>query len=113
MKHYSPACPAADAINLLQEKWALHIIRILLDGPRGFNELSRAVGGCNTATLAQRLERLEAFGIIRKTVHSAMPPRTSYALTPRGLELKEVVLAIDRWAQKYLARRMARRSGTA
>jgi len=96
-------CPAYRAIDLLQEKWVLHIIRILLNGPRGFNELSRAIGGCNTATLAQRLDGLETLGIVKKTVHSVMPPKTSYALTPIGVELDGVVQAIDRWARKHLA----------
>ncbi|GEM_PF-391992 len=97
-----PPCPAARAINLLQEKWVLHIVRTLLDGPRGFNDLSRAVGGCNTTTLADRLEELESLGIVRRTVHSLMPPRTSYELTARGVELDEVVQAIDRWARRHL-----------
>jgi DNA-binding HxlR family transcriptional regulator len=96
-------CPAYNAINLLQEKWVLHIVRILLDGPRGFNELARAIGGCNTATLAQRLDRLEALRIVTKTVCSVMPPKTSYALTSVGIELDSVVQAIDRWARKHLA----------
>jgi DNA-binding HxlR family transcriptional regulator len=97
-----PLCPAARAINLLQEKWVLHIVRTLLDGPRGFNDLSRAVGGCNTTTLADRLEELESLGIVRRTVHSLMPPRTSYELTARGIELDEIVQAIDRWARRHL-----------
>jgi len=96
-------CPAYNAINLLQEKWVLHIVRSLLEGPRGFNELSRAIGGCNTATLAQRLDRLETLRIIKKTVCSVMPPKTSYELTPVGVELESVVQAIDRWARKHLA----------
>ncbi len=95
-------CPAVRAINLLQEKWVLHIVRTLLDGPRGFNDLSRAVGGCNTTTLADRLEDLESLGIVRRTVHSLMPPRTSYELTARGVELDQVVQAIDRWARRHL-----------
>ena len=37
------------ALNLLQEKWTLHIIRALLEGPKGFNELSQAIGGLNLA----------------------------------------------------------------
>ncbi len=95
-------CPVYEAINVLQEKWTLHIIRNLLDGPRGFNELSRAVGGCNPATLAQRVERLEHMGIVSKTIHSTMPPRTSYALTESGQALQEVVGAIDHWGRSFL-----------
>ena len=40
-------CPVYEAINLLQEKWTLHIVRSLLEGPKGFNELGRDIGGCN------------------------------------------------------------------
>jgi len=32
-----------------------------------------------------------------------MPPKTSYALTPIGVELDGVVQAIDRWARTHLA----------
>jgi DNA-binding HxlR family transcriptional regulator len=96
------ACPVVESIDLLQEKWMLHIIRALLDGPRGFNELARAVGGVNTTTLAARLERLEREGIVTKTIESTMPPRTRYRLTPGGVELQDVIEAIDRWARTYL-----------
>jgi DNA-binding HxlR family transcriptional regulator len=96
-------CPAEVAIDLLQEKWVLHIIRGLLDGPRRFNDLSRTVGGCNPATLAQRLDRLEELGIVKRTVHSVMPPHTTYELTQAGLALREVIGAIDHWARQYLS----------
>lgn len=95
-------CPVYEAINVLQEKWTLHIIRALLAGPRGFNDLSRTVGGCNPATLAQRLEHLEELGVVAKTVHSTMPPRTSYALTQAGMALQEVIDSVDRWGRLFL-----------
>jgi DNA-binding HxlR family transcriptional regulator len=95
-------CPVHAAIQILQEKWVLHIIRALLEGPRGFNELSRLVGGCNPATLTQRLCRLEDLGLLSKTVHSYMPPRTTYNLTPAGVSLQGVVDAIARWGTEHL-----------
>jgi DNA-binding HxlR family transcriptional regulator len=95
-------CPVSDSIELLQEKWVLHIIRALLEGPRGFNELGRAVGGVNTTTLAARLERLEREGIVTKTIESTMPPRTRYRLSPGGVALQDVIEAIDRWARTHL-----------
>jgi DNA-binding HxlR family transcriptional regulator len=95
-------CPVHEAIQILQEKWTLHIVRALLSGPLGFNELGRAVGGCNPATLKARLDRLEGLGLVEKTVHSQMPPRTSYTLTAGGVDLSQVVGAIDRWARSHL-----------
>ena len=80
----------------------LHIIRSLLGSDKGFNELSRSVGGCNPATLAQRLDHLEKLGLISKTVTSVMPPRTHYALNASGRELQGVIDEIDRWARANL-----------
>ena len=94
-------CPVYYSIELLQEKWTLHIIRALLGGPLGFNELGRTVGA-NPSTLAQRLERLEAVGIVERTVHSVMPPRTSYALSCAGKELQGVIDALSGWATAHL-----------
>jgi DNA-binding HxlR family transcriptional regulator len=97
-------CPVHEAIAVLQGKWTLHIVEALLDGPRGFNDLARAIGGCNPATLAERLETLAALGVLTKTVESTMPPRTSYALTRSGAALQEVVTAIERWGARHLPR---------
>lgn len=95
-------CPVYASIEVLQEKWSLHIIRRLLEEESaGFNELRRLVG-CNPATLTERLDRLEELGIIAKTVHSIMPPKTSYALTTAGLELREVIDAIAQWGRAHL-----------
>ena len=97
-------CPVYRAIGVLQEKWVLHIIRSLLDGEKGFNELARAVGGCNSATLTQRLEHLEALGIISKRTedtHGKLA-RSVYALTPVGRELQSVIDAIDTWGRAHL-----------
>jgi len=94
-------CPVYASIELLQEKWTLHIIRALLEGPEGFNELGRTVGA-NPSTLVQRLDRLEQVGIVERTVHSVMPPRTSYGLTPAGIALQDVIDAVDRWGTTHL-----------
>ncbi len=51
---------------MLQEKWVLHIVNALLDGPKGFNAIGREVGGCNPTTLTQRLGRLELLGLVVK-----------------------------------------------
>jgi len=113
VKHDEMICPAYTAIEILQEKWVLHIIRALLEGPRGFNELSRAVGGCNPTTLTERLARLEALGIVKKTVLSVMPPRSSYELSEAGRALHTVVDAIHAWAVQHLPEQPASDSAQA
>jgi DNA-binding HxlR family transcriptional regulator len=102
--HDEGLCPVYDSIQLLQEKWVLHIVRALLEGPHGFNDLGRAVGGVNTTTLSSRLEHLEELGLVDKTVESTMPPRTRYELTDAGRALQVVIDAIDAWARAHMPR---------
>lgn len=86
---------------LLQEKWVLMIVHSLLAGPTGFSELMRR-GNINTTTLTQRLNLLEHAGLLVKTIHSTMPPRTSYELTDAGRALKPILEAITQWSERYL-----------
>jgi DNA-binding HxlR family transcriptional regulator len=90
------------AVHLLQEKWMLLIVHRLLAGPVGFNALCREADGVNATTMAQRLSQLEAAGLAVKTVHSTMPPRTSYELTAAGRELQPVLDAIEAWGRNHL-----------
>ena len=57
-----------------------------------------ALAGVITA----RLDRLEELGLLRRTVHSYMPPRTSYELAPAGVALHQVIDAIDAWGREHL-----------
>ena len=91
----------AAAFGLLQEKWALSIIYVLLRGPNGFNDVGRGAGSVNSATLVQRLSRLEQAGLVRKTVRSPMPPRTIYELTKSGRALEPVIDALARWSERH------------
>jgi len=97
-----PECPVARAIAVLQEKWVLHIVHTLLDGPRGFNELGREVGGCNPTTLAQRLARLEELGLVARTDRPVGSSRSGYALTASGEALSDVIEAIQTWSLHHL-----------
>lgn len=89
------------AFAVLQEKWALPIVYVLMQGPEGFNEIGRAAGSVNPATLTQRLARMEQVGLVRKTVQSVMPPRTLYELTEAGRALKPVLKAFEVWSERH------------
>lgn len=102
MNKHLLSCPAYDAIQVLQEKWVLHIVRALLQGPRGFNELGREIGGCNPTTLTQRLVLLENMQLVHKNVQSRLPPRCTYELTEAGRALDSIIVAIDEWARQHM-----------
>jgi DNA-binding HxlR family transcriptional regulator len=111
LRRGAPDCPACQGIQVLQEKWVLHIVHTLLDGPKGFNAIGREVGGCNPTTLTQRLARLESLGLIAK-IDAGEPHangtgngngrRACYALTESGRRLEDVIVAIRRWAEGNL-----------
>jgi DNA-binding HxlR family transcriptional regulator len=94
-------CPAVQGIEVLQEKWVLHIVHALLTGPKGFNAIGREVGGCNPTTLTQRLTRLETLGLIVKAEGDGTC-RACYRLTEAGAQLEGVIGAIHRWADAHL-----------
>lgn len=99
------SCESADltrGVQLLQEKWLMLVVHRLLHGPIGFNELNRKTGCVNATTMTQRLLVLEQAGLVVKTVHSTMPPRTSYELTEAGRALKPVLDEIEAWSKRYL-----------
>ena len=99
-----PFCPVYDAIAVLQGRWTLQIVHALMAGPLGFNDLARAVGGCNPSTLVQRLDTLVRLDVVARRVEASSPPRTLYSLTPAGAALQPVVIAIEQWGRRHLRR---------
>ncbi len=102
-------CPVAATMNILNQKWTLHIIRELLNGKRRFNELSHCLGGVNSRTLRDRLKVLEQEEIVSRTVLSAIPPWVEYELTDKGRALNRVIESIAEWGMEWMpaARRCA------
>lgn len=94
-------CPANAVLNLLNERWTLHIVRALLDGKARFNEIARTIG-VNPATLRERLRALEAEGVVTRRVLSVMPPHVEYALTPKGQALNGIFEALADWGRTWM-----------
>lgn len=96
-------CPVRATMDLLGQKWTLHIVRELVAGRRRFNQLAHALGGVNARTLSKRLHLLETSGLISRSVRSAIPPWVEYELTEKGRTLYEVIDAIARWGRRWMA----------
>lgn len=97
-------CAATTALNVLGQKWVLRIIRALGERKQRFCELQDALGGANSATLSQRLKLLEDEGLIDRRIISSVPPWVEYSLTVKGGDLREAIVGIDRWAERWVAR---------
>lgn len=97
-RRYDDACAAAHGMDLIGERWSMPLIRELLLGPRRFSDLKSSLNGISANVLTQRLEGLEAAGVLTRT---RLPPPASvqvYELTPWGYEAAPIFQALGRWA---------------
>jgi DNA-binding HxlR family transcriptional regulator len=88
--------PINDLLELLGRRWALRILWELRDEGLPFRRLREACDEVSSSVLAQRLRELTDAGILATDATGA------YAMTPRGRELAVHVIALDRWARRYL-----------
>ncbi|GAA3359916.1 MULTISPECIES: helix-turn-helix domain-containing protein [Saccharopolyspora] len=89
-----PGEVSGGVLGLFQEKWAIHVVCVLLTGPRGFNELAREVG-ISQVTLSQRLSELERRGLVD---HDRGGRPATYSLSRAGLDFRVVAEPLVAWA---------------
>ncbi len=88
------ACAFEQIVELIGDRWSLLLIGVLLCGARRTTELVNILSPISTRTLAERLKRLEAAGVLTRRAYAEAPPRVEYELTMRGYELKPVIAAL-------------------
>ncbi|WP_114947015.1 winged helix-turn-helix transcriptional regulator [Microvirga calopogonii] len=99
-RQYDDACATAHALDLVGERWALLVMRELMLGPKRFSDLRESLPGISANVLTQRLEGLEAAGIL---VRRKLPPPAAaqvYELTEWGYESEPIFQAMGRWAAR-------------
>ena len=99
MSTYGQFCPVAKAMEVLDERWTLLVVRELLYGSTHFNELRRGVPKMSPALLSKRLRSLERAGVIERREEGG---RASYHLTPGGRELHGIVAALGQWGVRWV-----------
>ncbi len=63
-------------------------------GAARFNEFRQSLPGVSPTTLSERLEQLEAAGIVERSLVAGRPPHTEYLLTQRGRRLAHAVAGL-------------------
>ena len=99
-RRYKDACATAHALDLVGDRWALLVIRELIWGARRFGDLRASLPGISANVLTQRLNDLEAAGILTRR---KLPPPAGvqvYELTEWGLESEPIFQALGRWAAR-------------
>jgi DNA-binding HxlR family transcriptional regulator len=99
-RRYDDACGTAHGLDLIGERWALLVMRELMLGPKRFRDIRADLPGISANVLTQRLEGLEASGLVMRR---RLPPPAStqvYELTPWGYEAEPIVQTLGRWAAR-------------
>ena len=101
---YTPASAAKgieQALKCIDGRWKLVILFHLFGGQvQRFSDLERAIPSISQKMLAQQLRRLEADGIVMRTVHNQVPPKVEYRLTAWGQSLCPALDALLEWTEK-------------
>ncbi|MCB0927725.1 MAG: helix-turn-helix transcriptional regulator [Mycobacterium sp.] len=99
MAGYGQFCPMAKAMEVLDERWTILVVRELLAGSCHFNDLRRGVPKMSPALLSKRLKSLARAGIVART---EVDGRACYRLTRSGQELRGVVEALNAWGARWV-----------
>ncbi len=100
MRSYAQYCPVAKASEILGDRWTLLIVREMLGGASGFNEVQRGLPGISRSVLTDRLRSLERAEVIDR--RTGPQGRTlDYRLTLAGRDLEPVVQAIGEWGATW------------
>lgn len=96
------ACSIARTLDIAGEPWSPLIIRDIWTGTNRFDDLQRNLG-ISRKVLTERLKWLVAHGVLEQRPYSERPPRHEYALTLKGLEFCDVLMAISAWGDRWTA----------
>src|SRR5258708_4451866 len=95
-------CPLNASVEMLGDRWSLLIIRdMMLLGYRTFKEFLNSHERIASNILADRLRRLQDYGIIASAPDPADGRKQIYSLTPKGQGLAPVLTEMVLWAAAH------------
>ncbi|GGO08517.1 putative transcriptional regulator, HxlR family protein [Microbispora rosea subsp. aerata] len=95
-------CSIARTLDLVGERWTLLALRELFLGNHRFEAIVRHTGAPRDI-LTTRLRKLEAHGLIARSLYQERPRRYEYRLTPLGESLAPVLTVLREWGDEHLA----------
>jgi DNA-binding HxlR family transcriptional regulator len=96
------ACPLNASVEMLGDRWSLLIIRdMMVRGHRTFKQFLSSEERIATNILADRLRRLEGYGIITTRPDPSDGRKLHYLLTRKGMDLAPVLTEMVLWAAAH------------
>jgi DNA-binding HxlR family transcriptional regulator len=94
-------CPIEGIIDVISKKWSLLIINTLGNFRiLRFRDIEKRLKGISPKTLSDTLSRLRTAGLIEREAFNEIPPRVEYQLSKDGLEFRNAILPLIKWAAK-------------
>jgi DNA-binding HxlR family transcriptional regulator len=95
-------CPVSIALEMFGDRWSLLIVRdMMVRGYRTFREFQRSGEGIASNILSDRLQKLEAAGIVMREAAAEDGRSTHYRLTAKGIALAPVLLELLIWSARH------------
>lgn len=94
------SCPIPPAVELIGERWAFLILRGAFNGLQHFEEFQAGLGIARNI-LSDRLAKLVAGDILKRSADPSDRRKVVYALTEKGESLLPVMLAIRQWGEAW------------
>jgi DNA-binding HxlR family transcriptional regulator len=103
MKSYAQMCPLAVGLDRVGDRWTLLIVReLLIRENLRFRDLQDGLPGIATNLLSSRLEELQGFGLVERSLTGHSESQPVYNLTEKGRELEGAVIAIAKWGSQFI-----------
>jgi DNA-binding HxlR family transcriptional regulator len=102
VRAYDQFCPVACALDVIGDRWTLLVLRELTFAPQRFTDLRHTLVGIPPRLLVERLETLQAQGLVEKREVEGASSRHVYALTAEGEDIREPMRALSRFGARYL-----------
>ena len=84
--------------GLLSKRWNLRILKSLeLKNTIRFNELRELIPGISANVLSERLDELEKFQLVKRTLSNEQSQHIGYLLNERCENLKKILTQLDDW----------------
>lgn len=97
-------CPINLTLEVLGDRWSLIVLRDMMFGNRRyFRELlTQSEEGIASNVLADRLKKLLANGLIRRTGDPTHKQKARYSLTEMGIALVPLFAHMGAWGRRFL-----------
>lgn len=101
MHNADETCGIAQAALVLGDWWNVLVLREIARGRVRFDALASEIG-LSRKVLTERLGRLVASGVLRRSLYQRRPVRYEYLLTDAGAALLPLLVAMQDWGDRWV-----------